>query len=498
MMKSFVRYLLPALPLLGSTAFFADEFTQANKALNGALAAGNEAALKDAANKIVSDNSPRAVELLCKSLAQANLSQYWILISTLSQLSSNAALASLATHITSSKQGDLRRDLIMALRHCKAPSATEQLLTLLKHGTKDIQVSCTDELVDRGAQSAIPILIELAEKDVIGDRELSRRCFKAIRALTNEEPPGTPATWRSWWDKKTQDPKGDSEQPLPRTVGDTVVDSVRRTRITDFEDLKKGKEADILVVQGASDSVQDVLVRLDIKHTVLSNDRLGTSEGISLAGCFALFVNCGTADWPPKQAERVRQFVENGGYLFVTDIGMLQLVKHAFPGILDFGKGSLNDMKVEIVPAKGSTGHPLLRGVELPTLTTPADKATSSRMQWTIDAGGPAISFDPRRASALIDAPELLKKRKPSTVAFTFVLHSDQQLLQQELMNGGLYEEFSDIKGGRVVCVLSHFAKQRDKEDGFILQNLLINFLIEGKDRSFQREARMNIKAPKK
>jgi hypothetical protein len=487
-----MAFLILVTALLGLT----DDFPQASKLLSSALSTGNDATLEDAAQKVASDNSSRAVDLICKSLTRGTLSQYWILISHLSHISSNSALTTLGGEIASAKSFELRRDLIMALRLNPTKEATNQLLWLLKRSTKDIQVSCMDELVDRGTPAAIPILIDLAEQDNKGDRELTRRCFRAIKALTNEEPPGLPAMWRTWWGKKSQMPDGATDQPS-RRVGETVVESIRRTRTTAFEDLKKGTKEEILVVQGASDSVQDVLTSLGINHTLISYERLGTSEGIAFTGYYAVLVNCGTADWPPKQADRIRQFVENGGYLFVTDIGMLQLIKHAFPGILDFGKGSLGDMKVDIVPAKGSTGHPLLRGVDLPIATEPIGKPVSRRMQWTIDAGGPAIQFDPRRALALIDAPELTKKRKPSTVAFTFLFQSDQKLQQQSLESGGLYEEFSDFKGGRVVGVLSHFIKQKDKDDAFALQNLLINFLIEAKDRSLAG-ALINAKAPKK
>lgn len=470
--------------MLDSRTVAADDFPQASKSLATAIATGNDLALEDAARKVILDNSPRAVELICRTLPRANPSQHWLLIAQLSNLSTTEALGRLGDEVLSNKSPELRRDLMMSLRHCSSTVSNDQLNRVLQKGTVDLQASAIDELVDRGVVAIIPTCIELAEKDVQGDRELTRRCQKAIKALTGTPPEGPPSSWRAWWESRNKPSENlDSSKPGPRS---TVVETLRRTRLTDFEDLKKGKKEDLLVVQGASDSVQDVLTRLEIGHTLVGYERLGTKEGVPIGSYLAIFVNCGTADWPPAQAEKARKFVEAGGYLFVTDIGMMQLIKHAFPGVLDFGKGSLNDMVAEIVPTRGSTGHPMLRGIDLPVTTTGPTK----RLKWLIDSGGPSIQFDPKRAVGLVESPDLLKKRKPPTVAFTFIHQVDTRPLQAGIATGGTFEEFSDLSGGRVLCVLSHFAKQKDNEDGFILQNLLINFLIEAKDRAAQREAR--------
>ena len=114
----------------------------------------------------------------------------------------NQVVDEIATEVLKGKTPELRRDLIMALRLSEAASAVDPLTRILKEGTPDLQVSAMDELVDRGVLGPIPLLIEIAEKDPKEERELTRRCFKAIRALTKEDPPGGPATWKAWWEKK--------------------------------------------------------------------------------------------------------------------------------------------------------------------------------------------------------------------------------------------------------------------------------------------------------
>ncbi len=43
---------------------------------------------------------------------------------------------------------------------------------------------------------------------------------------------------------------------------------------------------------------------------------------------------------------------------------------------------------------------------------------------------------------------------------------------------------------GRVIHVLSHFARQHSKEDSFVLQNLALNFLLESRLRRIKAKKR--------
>lgn len=495
MLRSWVT--VPTFILLASGLGAADEWQRLTKEVLAALSSGNDRALEVACKRLVADNTSRVVEFGVKSIQSATPSQYWTLVISLSQLSDDVALSSLSSEILNNRSPELRRDLMLALRWSESENVKGHLLRILQNGTQDLQSSAIDEIVTREAVEGVPVLIEMVNADQRLERELSRRCLRGIRSLAKEDPPGHPSTWKLWWESRAQAGVDQPYNPRRRGVGETVVDSLERRRLTDYEDLKKWGKGEILVVQGASDSVQDVLFRLGINYSIASYESVSSSNGVDLSTYKAVFINCGTADWPPKQAERVRRFVEAGGYLFVTDIGMMQVIRPSFPGVIDFGKGTHGDAIVDILPARGSTGHPLLRGVD-PFVPVQAPEGMGGRMKWTIDAGGPAIQYDPKRAVALIEAPELAKRRKPSAVAITFLVDPDVKLIQEGLRTGGVYEEFQSMKGGRVVCVLSHFSKQRDRQDGFVLQNLLINFLIEAGDRARINEARAKSKGATK
>lgn len=462
------------------------DLNKAARQFEAGLASGNDAFVVQGLNGLVSDNTGRAVEIILKGLRTSNPSHYWIIISGLARITSDEGISSIATEILSGKDLAIRRDLVMVLRLSDASGVTAALLRVIKEGSAELQVSAIDEIVDREVINAVPMLIDLAERDPKEDRELTRRVFKALRALTKEEPNGGPTSWRRWWEGVA--PKLLGQQPSPRKagVGQTVVESLRRGRATDYETLKTGKKGEVVVVKGLYDQVQDVLSRLGISYTELSSDEFVRSDDLGIGKAGAVFVNCGVADLPARQAERVRKYVESGGYLFVTDQGINSVVRPSFPGYLNMSKGGLPDMVVEIVPWKGSTGHPLLRGVVLPPTS---GKGDTGRLKWVIDSGAPVLAFDPKKVVPLVESPDLSRQRKPSAVAVTFAFGGDAKLIEEGIPLGGVYEELFRMKGGKVVCVLSHFMKQRTNEDGFALQNLLINFLIEARERSMMRSA---------
>jgi hypothetical protein len=462
-----------------------DEWPKVAKAFQQALTSGNVEGLEKAILAVIDDNSKRSVELVLKGVRSSVGHSYWMLIASLGRLTSEESMDAIVDEVLTGKSPELRRDLIMSFRLSSTDIVCKKLQRLVKEGTPDIQVSVLDEIVDRCDMSAVTLLLDLAEKDPSMEKELTRRIYKALRALAKHMPVGGPAEWRAWWNTLKD---GIQAEPLRQrpvgAVGQTVTSTLGRARATDFEDLKKGAKEAILVITGASDSVQDILVGLDVPHTLVAGERVERNDDLSLEKYSAVIVNCGPQGWPSAQINRVRNYVTEGGYLCVTDLIIQHVVKEAFPGYY-INKGGLPDATVSIFPWKGSTGNPLLRGVDLPI----SDKVgTKSRMEWMIAPGGPALTFDPKKVVWLIEAPELALKRKVTAVALTFLYGGDPQLIQQGVDAGGVYEELARIKGGRVLCLLSHFGKQRQGEDGFALQNLLLNFLIEARDRHLMRE----------
>ena len=108
--------------------------------------------------------------------------------------------------------------------------------------------------------------------------------------------------------------------------------------------------------------------------------------------------------------------------------------------------------------------------------------------QWVIDAVSYTIKYDPKKVIVLIEAPELKKIYKDEAVAVTFSYGTPPAQERTSVTTGGVYEELPKMKGGKVLHVLSHFRTQGTKNDEFAIQNMLLNFLIEAKDRKKMRD----------
>lgn len=463
-----------------------EEWSKWTRLFQKAVAEGNEPLIGECARALVADNSSRAMELLLKPLPKLSAKAYWSIIASLSGVTSEPALEVIVGEVLDQKKKspEVRRDLIMALRFNTSAIGVTSLGRILRDGSPDLQVAALDELVDKNHLPAIPIAIRLVEDDQKSERELTRRVLKAMQLLVKEIPQGPPPTWREWWESKTS--KSEGQQPtVPslRKPGTTVAETIRLTRMTQYEDLKRGKKETVVVVSGEFDKVEDALSTLGIEHRTITPEQFHREDDLSIGTAMVVFVNCGVGDISTKQAERLRKYVESGGSLFATDLAIPSVINRAFPGFLTLGKGALTDMVIEILPARGVTGHILLRGVDLPL---PQASGEAKPLKWTVDSGGPLLAFDATRAIALIDSPDLQRRKKPSTVALTFTCGGDPRATLGSIATGGVYEDSVKV-GGRVVCVLSHFIKQRTNDDGFILENLLVNLLIEANDRRILR-----------
>lgn len=463
-----------------------DEWPKLTKAFQQALISGKHEAVAEAAGKLALDNKKRSADLILTTIRTAPLGLYWLLIGALGNFSSEEALAHIGEEVLTGKSPVIKRDLIMSLRLSDSPSAIDVLRRVLREGTVDLKVSAIDELVDRLDYNMVPILLDIAEKDPQLTQELTRRVSIALRSLAKESPRGSPVEWREWWKGVRDSMRGGSETKTikPGLVGATVVECLRPVRSTLYEDLQSGPKDQILVVKGEYDSVEEALSRLGLPHSVTTFGALKGAKAHPFGSAVALLINCNSiGDWPDSLVQQVREFVGRGGYLFVSDLGVSHIVRHAFPGVMQFKAGNLSAQSVGIVPARGSTGHPLLRGVDLSRV------GGASRAIWQIDEGGPVLQYDERKVVPLIESPDLVLKRKPPAVAVVFSYVQEKKSASDlVIQHGGVYEEGAHIVSGKVLCVLSHIKKQMLADDGFALQSLLVNFLIEAKERFHIRE----------
>ncbi len=457
-----------------------DDWSQISSEFQASAAGTSVGKFAIAVQAVVRDNSARAVKLMLGGISARRVEAYWILITGLAKISSAEGVEELEKAILA-KGGDaaLKRDLMMSLQFNSSEPANGGLLKIAAEGTPDLQVTAMDELVRRGLRDSIPVLIRISSLEKKkNSSEVARQARMGLINLTGTDL-GSSENWTAWWEKNKETFKvGDP----PHGERDTVVAMIKRNRLTDYEELKKGKQDEVVVLLGDYDGVQDVVEGLKIPHLVIARATLGRQD---LSKCKALIVNC-TAYKSERlkkgDLEKIRQFVASGGYLFTSDWGMADVLEDAFPGYIQRG-AETQKMNVAIFPKKGSTGHPFLREVfareeEDPQDDGPIEKAIDRG--WEIDAQSYTLAVDPKKVVVLVEAPELQANHQFGAVAVTFSPGASAASIGA---TGGVYEELSQIKGGKVLHVLSHFSKQKNKNDGYTLQNMLLNFLIEAKDR---------------
>ncbi len=288
--------------------------------------------------------------------------------------------------------------------------------------------------------------------------------------------------------------------------------AIRRRRSGTLSALREGSQRDIVVVTGQYDHVQDVLDRLEIPYSQIDPERLPRHDlsncKVLLINCHASYVQAlfrlannsalekeiaaldekETAlrarlkDTKDKKrvfetglellkvtsqlsdlheqlaavsganalVEKVRVFVENGGYVFSSDWG-ISILERAFPGTVKNG-GMIGPRTVSMRPRPG-VKSPLLDDV---FYTGPkSGTVVSKKLMWEVDSGSYAVKVEKPTVEILAEAPEL---QRNNAIAVTFTL---------------------DKGPGRVLHVLSHFDRQATKQGDYALQNLLLNFLME-------------------
>ncbi|HEX7901254.1 MAG TPA: HEAT repeat domain-containing protein [Planctomycetota bacterium] len=456
-----------------ATAWTADDWEKNASSLRSALLGSSVKKLEDAITLVAQDDSERAAKLLLDQMAKAGSRVYWRLIAGLSRVTTKEAVGPIVKHILGSKDPALRRDLLMAFQLNLAPSADDGLLQIMAEGTPELKVIAMDELVKRGAKKAVAPLIDLLDKEEKPDVGTRAQALRALRRLTNVDHGPAAAAWRTWW-KGGEDAFDGEAAPKTAGPGATVVETLQRNRLSDYENLKKGAPDDIVVVAGFYDEVQKVLEKMAIPHTLVTKADFPRRD-LSKTG--VLLVNCDDYTrerFPRQQVTRIRDFVAGGGFLFTSDWGLVEVLEVAFPGYCRKGP-PMEEGAVEIFPRKGSTGHPLLRDVFVKAAAEGAEVQTREKLdfRWVIDVGTFSTDCDPSKVAVLIESPELAALYGQGAVAMTFPFGDARKTAGKP----------ATPSGGRVLHVLSHFIKQKTKNDEFAIQNMLLNFLIEAADR---------------
>ena len=208
-------------------------------------------------------------------------------------------------------------------------------------------------------------------------------------------------------------------------AAEMVKTRMERTRGGDLKLLRKASAADVIVVSGTYDRVQDALKAMDVEHVVI---RPGLLDKLDLLATQTLMVNC-PGNVSKRAIKKIQSFVKRGGHLVTTDWALARVTQRAFPGTIRHnGIRSKDDVvAVEV----HDHNQPLLAGVKL---------AKDKPRWWLEGASFPIKILDKEKVKVLMSSYEMKKKYGEGAVVVSFRHHD-----------------------GHVLHMTSHFYLQRSK-----------------------------------
>ncbi|WP_164012267.1 hypothetical protein [Pyxidicoccus trucidator] len=222
-------------------------------------------------------------------------------------------------------------------------------------------------------------------------------------------------------------PLGDPKMSTANKAAAKVLKArMQEERPEDYAVLQKVEAAEVVVVSGEYDRVQDVLREVGVPHVVVSPTQLARTP---LNAKQLLIINC-SGSLGPRGIEKVRRFVNAGGFLYTTDWALTRVVEKAFPGFIAFNGRETGDDVVE-VQVKESSGSNLLKHLHL---------ANANPKWWLEGSSYPIRVLKPDAVEVLVESKEMKRKYGAAPIAVLF--------------------RYGD---GKVMHIASHFYLQRNQ-----------------------------------
>ncbi|MBN1419671.1 MAG: hypothetical protein JXP34_12910 [Planctomycetes bacterium] len=482
--------------------------------------------------------------LLPRLPAEAGRS-YWILLDGLAAFRDPGSYSLIGDAVLKYRRAALGQDLLVALGRCRSRFVNRVVRRVLEAGTPEMKLAALGIASRIPVRRTVDILLDALEREIDRPRgDLKDHIIHVLVALTGNNYGEAIVNWRGWWQKNRA--KGVVEIKRESRSTRTVVDNLDPIREKEFLGLEKRPPGFVLVITAspkeiAFDHIEKILEQMGIPHKVVTKEEASDPK-FTFAGVRVIAINCmmwreycRNPDHKPDNThvaprlrrcvgpgehimrgyafsgaaiEKLKTFVERGGYLFTEDMVLEELLSKAwgkFVGVGDF----LPEKNVEIRCARGMGSHPYLRGVftsagpyerdafgeekaaeeyDIPESAEDDekdDRPTIGRTgvvekpempedgkieidpvlhHWKIDEDSPSITINDTRKVLPLMTSEGLAAKGSSAVALTF-------------RPGG-------ASSGSVLHVLSHFGKQKSESDEFALQNILLNFILEAHARA--------------
>jgi hypothetical protein len=229
-------------------------------------------------------------------------------------------------------------------------------------------------------------------------------------------------------------------------------------------DLHAVEKAEVVIVTGSADHMEQVMRRAGAKFAVVAPEDL---PNLPLRWQQVLMVNC-TGEMSAPARERVRRFVNAGGMLYTTDHAVKHLIEPLFPGTIRFNGKSTQE---EIFPTEVQGDRGLLAKI--------GDEGHQTR--WQLAGGGMLFDvLDPKKVEVLIRSPRVAERYRSSGVLAVRFHVGDGQVVHA---SGHFFTQPgqapSVAAAGRAFEQLSQNVVQEKKDDAPRVEKLYSSELTE-------------------
>jgi hypothetical protein len=210
-----------------------------------------------------------------------------------------------------------------------------------------------------------------------------------------------------------------------RIAHELLKDRLREKAPEMLAALEEIQEADVLVVRGQYDHIEDVFRHSGTPFTAVGSADLAKAR---LRPDQIVFVNCpGLVSEPSLRS--LAAFVHDGGFLFTTDWALKHVLEPSFPGYVEYNQRRTADEVVRVEILK--EGDPFLS-----SLIGPDDDP-----QWWLESSSyPIRILNREKVSVLVTSGEIRDRYGEAPVFVTF-----------------------EVGAGKVYHMISHFYLQRSE-----------------------------------
>jgi hypothetical protein len=222
-----------------------------------------------------------------------------------------------------------------------------------------------------------------------------------------------------------------------------VRDRLREVNPEAYKELQDIGDADVIVVRGEYDFIENVLGLASTPFKLINPEQLNTAK---LRPDQILFINC-PGRLKPLALRKITEFVRSGGFLFTTDWSLKNVLEISFPGFVRFNQKPTSDevVRVEVL----DTDDPFLK-----SLLGPDDDP-----QWWLESSSyPIEIINKESVHVIVKSKEIEGKSGQAPVFIMF-----------------------DYGEGKVYHMISHFYLQRSETRTARHKASAVNYLDEKK-----------------